>query len=147
MRFPLPFLFFFLRWDFSVMNSGPVLYLIYLIFLQQKKRKKLFIVDDKALHLAVLGSGHWVLCILTCWQLVGWRGGENIWASFFFFAALFETEITWVRLQNTTFLTGETRKLLVCHVWTRVYLPLELTQVQVFSNFISLDSPVNRYIV
>lgn len=38
------------------MNSGPVLYLIYLIFFAEKK-KNVFIVVKIYLHLVVLGKG------------------------------------------------------------------------------------------
>lgn len=56
------------RRDFSVMNSGPVLYLIYLIFATTKKRKKkkVFIIVEIYLHLVVLGKrGSGFLFILT----------------------------------------------------------------------------------
>lgn len=40
-----------------MMNSGPVLYLIYLIFATKKKEKDVFIVVQVYLHLVVLGKG------------------------------------------------------------------------------------------
>lgn len=54
----------FLRRDFSVMNSGPVLYLIYLIF--AKKKKKVFIVVQIYLHFGGTREGQGVLFILMC---------------------------------------------------------------------------------
>lgn len=47
-----------------MMNSGPVLYLIYLIF--AKEKKKLFIVVQKISAFSGTREGHWVLFILTC---------------------------------------------------------------------------------
>lgn len=47
-----------------MMNSGPVLYLIYLIF--AKKKKKVFIVVQIYLHFGGTRVGQWVLFILMC---------------------------------------------------------------------------------
>lgn len=64
--FLLCFLFsphFFKRRDFSVMNSGPVLYLIYLIF---AKEKKSFYCCSNISAFRGTREGLWVLFILTC---------------------------------------------------------------------------------
>lgn len=55
----------FLRWDFSVINGGPVLYLIYLIF----AKKKFIVQKKKNLHLVVLGQ-ETVDCVMRWWRRV-----------------------------------------------------------------------------
>lgn len=82
---PLCFSFlFFLRQDFSVMNSCPVLYFIYLIF--ATKKRQVFIVQIY-LHLVVLGKGQWVIVypymLATKWDHVG---DETCLSSFLIFS-------------------------------------------------------------
>lgn len=81
--FLLCFLFsphFFKRWDFSVMNSGPVLYLIYLIFAKKKTKKSFYCSNISAF--GGTREGQWVLFILMCQQQNGMKWWGNIWASF-----------------------------------------------------------------
>lgn len=76
--FLLCFLFsphFFKRRDFSVMNSGPVLYLIYLIFC--KRKKKVFIVVQIYLHFVVLGKGCGYCLSWRVSNKMGWSGEET----------------------------------------------------------------------